>query len=530
MTKEDYIKNNELLKKWAEAYYNGTPMVPDEVYDKLYKEVEKYEKEHPEDVVEDSITKQVGANVQSTFNKIKHITKMYSLPNAFSLEDVDRWLKNKDIDELIIEPKYDGLSLNLVYENGELVRAETRGDGEVGEDVTSNAKVVNNVKHNIDYKGLLEVRGEVIMTKDVFKKFENLYSNPRNAAAGSLRQLNYKITAERNLLFIPWDIGYSTEKFNTLEDKLIFLKQLGFTIPKYSKVKPDLKEIEKVYESYLKDRDKIPMDGIVIKINDIETVKELGFNEKYPRWAIAYKFPYEEKTTTIKDIVFQIGRTGKITPVAILNPVKIDGTIISKVTLHNLQELKRLKINKGSKVSIIKSGGIIPKITNVLDNREPIEINKCPFCNSELIEKGKNTYCSNQNCKEILIQKIIHFIGKNGLNLQGFGEKIIRKSVDQGMVSDISDILKLKKDDLIKVTNSEKISEKLMKQLENVDSIPCWRKITALGIEGIGKSLAKKLCKNEDINNLNLELLSKDLQDKLISSINQVYLTNKNKK
>jgi len=527
MTKEEYSRNNKLLKKWSLAYYSGKPLVPDEMYDKLYREIEKFEREHPDDIIKDSITRQVGANIKSTFKKVKHITKMYSLPNAFNLKDIEKWLKNKKIDELIIEPKYDGLSLNLIYENGKLTRAETRGDGEVGECVTENAKVVKNVKHIINYKGLIEIRGEVLMTKEVFNKFKNMYSNPRNAAAGSLRQLDPKITAEKNLLFIPWDIGYSDITYKTLEDKLIFLSKLGFTIPKYSKIKPDLKEIENVYKSYLKDRNKIPMDGIVIKINDLKTIKELGFNEKYPKWAIAYKFPYEEKTTTIKNIIFQIGKTGKITPVAVIDPVKIDGTIITKVTLHNLQELKRLKINIGSKVSVIKSGGIIPKITNVLDDKKPIEIDKCPFCNSKLIEKGKNTYCSNRNCKEILIQKIIHFTSKNGLNLQGFGEKIIRKLVNQELINNISDVLKLKKEDLIKVTNSEKISNKLIKQLKSINSIPCWRKITALGIEGIGKSLAKKLCKNENMDNLNLELLSKDLQDKLISNIKQVYSAKK---
>ena len=525
MTREEYIKNNELLKKWSIAYYKGNPLVPDEVYDKLYKEIERYEKEHPNEILESSITKQVGANIQSTFKKTKHLTRMYSLPNAFTLEDVEKWLSSKDIDELIIEPKYDGLSLNLIYKDGKLTTGITRGDGEIGEDITENAKVVNNVKTNIDFKGLVEIRGEVLMTKETFNKFKNLYSNPRNAAAGSLRQLDYRITKTRNLLFIPWDIGYSEIEFNTLEDKLIFLEKIGFTIPKYSKIKPDLKEIKNVYETYLKDREKIPMDGIVIKINDIATIKELGFNEKYPRWAIAYKFPYEEKITTIRDIKFQIGRTGKITPVAVLNPVEIDGTIISKVTLHNLQELKRLKINIGSEVSVIKSGGIIPKITNVLNNKNPIELNNCPFCNSKLIEKGKNTYCSNQNCKEILIQKLLHFIGKNGLNLQGFGEKIIRKLVDQGLVSDISDILNLRKEDLLKITGSEKITNKLLQQLKTIDEIPCWRKITALGIETIGKSLAKKLCINNDLNKLNIDIINKNLQDKLISTINQVYFT-----
>jgi len=525
MNYEDYVKNNQILKEWSEAYYKGKPVVTDEEYDKLYKKVETYEKLNPNVILKDSITKQVGSNIQSSFNKEKHLTRMYSLPNAFNIDDVLKWLNNKSINsELIVEPKYDGLSLNLIYNNGRLEKALTRGDGEIGENITNNALVVNNVIKNIHYKGTIEIRGEVLMLKSVFNKINEknkIFANPRNAATGSLRQLNPEITKQRNLVFIPWDIGYTDVSFKTLEDKILFIKKQGFKISNYIKINPIKEEIEKAYELIKKDRNEIPMDGIVIKINDIDLINKLGYNNKYPRWSIAYKFPYEEKATTIKDIKFQLGRTGKITPVAIIEPVKIDGTIITKVTLHNLKEIERLNINKGSKVIVIKSGGIIPKITKVLNKLEPLKLNKCPFCNQELKHIGQNTFCTNTDCNEILIQKLIHMVGKNGLRLNGFGEQLIRKLVKYNIVTNFKDLLNLTKEDLLKITGSEKMTIKLLNELKRIDDVPCWRKITALGIEGVGNSLAKKICETNDID----LTLFKTNPDKLISIIKQTYLT-----
>jgi len=521
---KEYEEAVKTLKKWAYAYYVlDNPLVPDEVYDKLYHEVEEYEKAHPNEIDPTSPTQRIGAEPAKEFRKIKHLTKMWSMEDIFNENELKDWIKRvyknaqtNDLD-FYIEPKFDGASLNLIYENGLLKSAATRGDGEVGEDVTQNAKTIPSIPLGIDYKGLIEIRGEVVIKKDDFEKLnqervnkgETPFANPRNAAAGSLRQLDPKITAKRKLFFYPWGVGYNTLNINLQSQMMDFIYSLGFLKPFKRGVCKDEQEIEKIYEEFRSIRDDLPvmLDGMCIKVNQRDLHEKLGYTVKYPRWAVAYKFPAIEKMTTVLDVIPQVGRTGVITPVAIVEPVEIEGVIVERATLHNYSEIERKDLRIGDKVIIIRSGDVIPEITKVLKEYRTGKEKKiqrpkyCPVCGQPVLDEGILIKCQNLSCPARVVNSIIYFASKQCLDIEGLGESTVKLLYKKGLVKDIVNIFYLKKEDLLKLPLfAEKKAQNLLDAIQKVKGVECWRFVNALGIEHIGEVASKKLCEKFGLN------------------------------
>ncbi len=515
---EEYKKAVETLKRWAYAYYVlDNPEVPDEVYDKLYREVEEYEKAHPDQIDPTSPTQRIGAEPAKEFKKIRHLTKMWSMEDVFSEAELKEWLERvyklagkRDI-QWYVEPKFDGASLNLIYENGLLKSAATRGDGEVGEDVTANAKTIPSIPLGIDYKGLIEIRGEVVIRKDDFEKLNQerlekgqpTFANPRNAAAGSLRQLDPKVTARRKLYFYPWGVGYNTLNYKYLHELMEFVYSLGFLKPFKRAICEKEEELQQLYEEFTKERDQLPvmLDGMVIKVDEIALHDKLGYTVKYPRWMVAYKFPPMEKMTRILDIVPQVGRTGVITPVAILEPVEIGGVIVERATLHNYAEIERKDIRIGDMVIVIRSGDVIPEITKVLKQyrtgkEKKVERPKvCPVCGQPVLDEGILIKCQNLSCPARVVNSIIYFASKQCLDIPGLGEATVKLLYEKGLVKDVVDLFKLKKEDLLKLPGfGEKKAQNLIKAIQSVKGVECWRFVNALGIEHVGEVASKKLC------------------------------------
>jgi len=516
MTKEEYKKKIKLLKKWAEAYYTkDNPLVTDEEYDKLYKEIEKFEDKHKELADPDSPTKRVGGEVLDEFIKAKHIQRMWSMEDVFSEDELDKWLqrvyKNIGITQLYCEPKFDGASLNLIYEGGRLKQAITRGDGVIGEDVTHNAKAISSIPQNINYDKLIEIRGEVLMPKDEFerlntdraKKGEQLFANPRNAAAGSMRQLDSSITAKRELVFQTWGVGQNSLKYKKLSDVMDFVYSLGFNKPPKREVCQGKEDVEKLYQEFIKQRDSFSMmlDGLVVKINDISLQESLGYTVKYPKWMCAYKFPAIEKMTKLKDVIFQVGRTGVVTPVAIVDPVNIEGVIVERATLHNFDEIKRKDIRINDTIIIIRSGDVIPKIIKVQKNfrngseKKVQRPTHCPVCGSELLDEGILLKCQNLLCEARVVNSIIYFASKQCLNIEGLGDKIVKLLYDKKIIKSVLDLFKLKEEKLLQLEGfKEKKVKNILKSILSIKGVDCWRFINALGIEHIGEVASKKIC------------------------------------
>jgi len=536
----DYKNAVETLKKWAYYYYVlDNPLVTDEEYDRLYKEVEEYEKSHPDETDPSSPTQRVGDVILEEFEKARHITKMWSMEDVFSKDEFKEWvdrikkLANKNF-TFYIEPKFDGASLNLVYKDGKLLRAETRGDGEIGEDVTLNAKTIPSIPLEINHKGLIEIRGEVLMSKKDFdklneeriKKGESTFANPRNAAAGSLRQLDPKITASRHLVFYPWGVGYPIEmlnsdeiseeeyrkdkekyinEFKTYKKLMDYIYSLGFKEPP-KRGECDGENLEcvyKKYEEFVNIRDEIPvmLDGMVVKVNELDMLESLGYTTKYPRWMVAYKFPAVEKESIIKNVIIQVGRTGVLTPVAVLEPVEIGGVIVERATLHNFDEIERLDIRIGDHVIVIRSGDVIPKITKVLyhkrtGNEKPIQRpTHCPVCGSEVLDEGALIKCQNLSCPARIVNTIIYFASKNCLDIEGLGESVAKLLYERGLVKDVTDLFNLKVEDLEKLPGfAEKKAQNLINAIKKTKGVECWRFVNALGIEHIGEVASKKIC------------------------------------
>ncbi len=515
MTKQQYLEKTKTLKKWAHAYYvEDNPIATDEEYDKLYHEVLDYETAHPDEVVEDSPTKRVGGVVRDEFSKAKHIKRMWSMEDVFTTEEVQEWLdrveKNVGKCEYFCEPKFDGASMNLLYDDGRLIRAITRGDGVVGEEVTDNVRTIRSVPLTIDYTGLIEIRGEVVIRKDDFEVInkerldegEQPFANPRNAAAGSLRQLDSSITAKRRLVFYPWGIGENFLKQTRLSEKMDFVYAQGFLRPPYTKECNTIEEIEVFYQFLISNRDEIPMmmDGMVIKVDDIGKEEELGYTVKFPKWMCAYKFPAIEKVTKIEAITLQVGRTGVITPVAEIEPVNIEGAMVSRATLHNFDEIERKDIRIGDSVIIIRSGDVIPKIIKVLEDRrtgDEISVKRptvCPTCGSELLDEGALIKCQNLKCPDRVINSIIHFAKKGCMNIDGLGSKIVELLVREKLIHDVLDLYALKKEDLEHLEGfKEKRIQNLLQAIADTKGTPLHRLINAMGIEHIGEVASKAL-------------------------------------
>ncbi len=515
MNLQEYKEAVEKLNEYAYHYYVlDDAITTDEVYDKLYHEVLEYEKQNPQDTLKNSPTQRVGDKVSEKFYKAKHLSRMWSLEDIFNADDLREWLKKTyKLDEHIsfyCEPKYDGASLNLIYDNGELIQAITRGDGSEGEDITVNVKTIRSVPLSIEHKDKIEIRGEVVIFKDEFEKInqerlkngEALFANPRNAAAGSLRQLDSSITASRNLVFLPYGIGINSLEHKLLSDKMKYIYELGFKKPPQSALCNGFDEIESIYEVMKKDRDSYQMmlDGMVIKVNEISSQIDMGYTVKNPRWAVAYKFPAVEKITTIKEIKLQVGRSGAVTPVAVVEPTDIEGVVVERATLHNFDEIERKDIRLGDKVIILRSGDVIPKIVKVLTNeRDGSEVvfekpKDCPVCGSELLQEDVLIKCQNLSCEARVVNSIIYFASKPCLNIDGLGKKIVELLFTSGLVKSVVDLFDLTLEKLLTLEGfKEKKSQNLLDALQNAKGKEYYRFINSLGIEHIGEVASKTL-------------------------------------
>lgn len=516
MTHTEYQSAVELLKKYSYHYYVlDDPITTDEEYDILYHKVVAYEHENPSHILSDSPTQRVGDQPQEKFDKARHLSRMWSLEDLFNRDELDTWVNRitKVYGNVTFgcEPKFDGASLNLIYEGGRLSQAITRGDGVEGEDVTQNAKTIQSIPLSIDYAGRIEIRGEVVIFKDDFEQIneerlkngESLFANPRNAAAGSLRQLDTRITASRRLVFMPYGIGENSLDIPNLSERMEWVYALGFRRPAMRHVCRSAEEIEGFYQEMLGVRDTFEMllDGMVIKVDSISVQDELGYTVKNPRWAAAYKFPAIEKLTVLRDVILQVGRSGVVTPVAIVEPVDIEGVTVERSTLHNFDEIQRKDIRIGDKVIILRSGDVIPKIVKVIaSERTGSEAvvprpTHCPVCGSELLDEGALIKCQNLSCEARVVNSIIYFASKQCLNIDGLGDKIVEALHKAGLVHDVSDLFSLTMEQLLSLEGfKEKKSRNLIDAIAAARGCECWRFINALGIEHIGEVASKTLC------------------------------------
>lgn len=529
MNYTQYLQAIKTLNLWAKHYYIlDDPIASDEEYDTLYHQIKEFEAKNPNQIAKDSPTQRVGDNILESFSKSEHIERMWSLEDIFDTQELREWINrvSKGEDLLFtIDPKFDGASLNLLYENGKLQKATTRGDGFIGENVTQNAKTIQSIPLSIPYTDRIEIRGECVIAKNDFERLnqerlengESLFANPRNAAAGSLRQLDSKITAKRKLQFIPWGVGFCTIEENSFFELMQKIRSFGFLTSPFSKLCKNLQEIEESYQNLISKRDSYPimLDGMVIRIDSIALQKNLGFTIKAPRFACAYKFPAIEKKAKILDITLQVGRTGVVTPVAILEPVMIEGAKVARATLHNFDEIRKKDILINDSVILIRSGDVIPKIIKSLPSlrdgtQKKCEIpTHCPICGSELLIEEKLIKCQNLSCKARLKNSLIHFISKKALNIDGLGKRIIDLLFERGKITKIEDIFSLQYEDLEGLEGfKDKKIHNILNAIKESKGIDLWRFINALGIEHIGEGASKKLA-----NTFGLEFCQKGFED-----------------
>lgn len=513
----------KIINKASEEYYtNDNPTITDQEYDDYYHELEKLEQQYPELIREDSPTKRVGGKIIDEFKKVSHEIPMMSLGDIFSEDEIfefdQRIKKTIPNPTYVCELKIDGLSVSLLYENGKLIRGATRGNGIIGEDITHNVETIKSIPLVINDKRKIEVRGEIYMPKKSFNKLnqerqekgESLFANPRNAAAGSVRQLDSKIAAKRNLSTFIYHLP-SSDDFNIKyhHESLYFMKELGFIVNENIKIADNVNEVINYVKEWTEKRESLPyeIDGIVIKVDKIEDQKKLGYTSRTPKWAIAYKFPAVEVLTKIKNIEFCVGRTGKITPRADLDPVHLAGSIIKSVTLHNEDYIKEKDIMINDTIVLHKAGDVIPEVVKVLkERRTGIEIpfkmiKNCPICNSKLEKKETeaNYFCPNPNCDARNIEGLIHFSSRETMNIEGFGESIVEDFYNEGYLKTICDYYTLykHKEDLKELEGfGEKSINNLLQNIEKSKKNSLEKLLFALGIRYIGKKTAKILAIN----------------------------------
>ena len=526
----------DLLDKYNYEYYVlNQSSVEDSEYDNLMEELILLEKKYPQFKHKTSPTSRVGGQVVDSFKKITHQVSMLSLGDVFNydeLRDFDRKVKeaiNTSDYQYVAELKIDGLAMSLVYENGELLYAATRGDGVTGEDVTSNVITIKSIPLKIPYKDHLEVRGEVYMpkaslenlNKELIKEGKQTFANCRNAAAGSIRNLDSSIAAKRKLDdFIYYLIGAEKLGCKTHDEALKKLEKLGFRVNKIRKLCSNINEVIQYIEEIAKIRDSLEydIDGIVIKFNDLSKYEQIGYTAKTPKWAIAYKFPPKEAITRLTDIVLTVGRTGKITPNAILSPVRVAGSLIQRATLHNEDFIKEKDLMIGDYVSIRKAGDVIPEVVGPIkekrdgNQKEFVMPEVCPICGEKLTKIDAMHFCLNESCLARNIEKLIHFASKNAMDINGMGDKVVEQFFNQGFIRDIVDIYKLEqfKDEIINIDGwSNKSYENLIAGINKSKSNSLERLLFGLGIKEVGEKMAKtlaKIYKNiDDLANANLE-------------------------
>ncbi|MBP5406434.1 NAD-dependent DNA ligase LigA [bacterium] len=518
---EKYLETINLLNKASAAYYrDDSPFMSDADYDRLYREVVDFEWRNPDKKQNFSPTMRVGSKIREGFTKVVHSEKMMSLDDAFSVSEVEEFFNRLDFvpaGGYVVEQKIDGLALNILYENGKFVRAATRGDGSVGEDVTGNVATIKEIPLEIQELSdveKIEVRGEVYMPKSSFEELnaakssygEKPFANPRNAAAGSLRQLDPKITAERKLKFFAYAItGISDVPIKSQEELHGFLRGLGFNTPHFEKMEK-IEEIEALIEKTIAGRDQLPfdIDGLVVKINSFGEQKAAGFLTKTPKWAIAYKLPAIEKTTKLLDITWQVGRTGIITPVAELEPVEIAGVVVKRATLHNIEEVERKGLKIGDTVFVRRAGDVIPEVTapvEMLRNGSEKEIfhpETCPVCGSVLAkDENKVAYkCQNIGCQAKIVAYISYFVSKGCFNIDGLGEKQVEFLHEKGWLNSVTDIFHLSGHALELAFEKgwgEKSVYNLLAAIDKARKIRFRNFVNALGIDGVGEFIAGEL-------------------------------------
>ena len=504
--------------------------ISEEALDSLKDELKKYEEIYPDLITQDSPSQRVAGTVLDGFKKIQHKVPQWSFHDAFNFEDLESWEKrNKNFLgkktefnnlEYFCELKIDGLKIILEYQKGILVKAATRGDGKIGEDVTENIKTINSIPLKINQDIDIIVEGEIYISKKNFdevnkkqkKEGKDLYANPRNLAAGTLRQLDSKIVAERNLDVWIYDVAQSKEFFTTQKEEIEFMEKLGFKVNQERFLAKNLKEVLVYYEKLIKQKNKFDywIDGVVLKINDISLQNILGYTGKAPRFAIALKFPPEQKTTILRDIHLQIGRTGVITPVAILDPVEVAGTTVSRASLHNQDEIDRLDMRIGDTVIIEKAGDIIPKIVKVLkefrkDKTKPYKFPKIVAgCggNGEIEQiPGQVAYrCKDKNSHQLLQKKLAYFVSKKAFDISGFGGKIMEKFIDLNLISEPADIFTLEFGDISELEGfGKKSADNLLREILEKKEISLERFIIALGIDEVGEETAILLAQEFEV-------------------------------
>ncbi|MCC5896621.1 MAG: NAD-dependent DNA ligase LigA [Phormidium sp. BM_Day4_Bin.17] len=529
---EQTRKLRQQLQEAAHAYYVlDAPIMEDEVYDRLYRELQAIEAEYPQLIAPDSPTQRVGDKPAAQFTSVRHNIPLYSLDNAFTIDEFakwqDRWQTRLDspiTPEYICELKIDGSALALTYEDGVLVRGVTRGDGETGEEITPNVKTIRSIPLRLRGEAIpprVEVRGEAFLPLETFERLnqqrqqnqEPPFANPRNAAAGTLRQLDPQIVAQRQLqffaytLYCPSDEDPSDEgdrPFSTHQDALQRLQELGFWVNPHRQLAHGIEDIQAYYEQWGQERRDLPYltDGVVVKLNDIALQRRLGFTQKAPRWAIALKYPAEEVPTTVQSVDFQVGRTGAVTPVANLNPVQLAGTTVSRASLHNGDRLRELDLHYGDTVVVRKAGEIIPEVVRVLpklrpDGAEAVKMpNHCPECQQPLVKPQEEavTRCVNRSCPAILRGALNHWGSRGALDIDGLGEKLIAQLCDRRFLNSLADLYRLRPEDLSHLERmGHKSATKLVESIQHSKQQPWSRVLYGLGIRHVGAVNAQTL-------------------------------------
>lgn len=550
------------ITKHNKAYYEqDAPTISDFEYDELFRELKKLEELYPEYATADSPTQKVGSNVSDKFKEIKHKYRLYSLDNSNNFEDLKRWYERiqkeypSETINAVSELKIDGLACALSYKNGILTTGATRGDGIVGEIITDNIKQIKNIPQKLTDPINIEVRGEVYMPVTSFEKLNEKqrenggkeFANPRNAAAGSLRQDNAEITGQRDLRFFAYAAvfpdGNSPE---THYEILQLLKKEGFTVNENAKLHNNVASIEEYCKYWEFERQKLDYatDGIVVKLNDVSKQNELGYTARAPKWATAFKFPPEEIETKLLDIELSVGKTGALTPVAILTPVQLAGTIVKRASLHNFDEIERLHINIGDKVVIKKAAEIIPKVIKKAnpdsDNGIYPTPTNCPCCNAPLVKPEGEVvlYCSNtKTCTAQIKGKIEFWCSKDGMDIDGLGEAIVDDAVEKGIIKDIADIYNLTEEDLMKLDLiKEKSAQNLLKSISDSKNRPLKRFLTSLSIKLVGKETAELIANEfltlDKVQNATKEALVEidGVGDKVAESVVEFFKDEDNKK
>ena len=499
------------LNRYAYQYYVlDEPTIADVEYDRLYDRLVAMEKASGV-VLADSPTVRVGGQPLSKFESVRHLGRLYSLDKCQSKEELRVWLeKLKTADGKLptcsLEYKYDGLTINLTYENGELVRGATRGNGVEGEDVTAQVKTIKSVPLKIDYKGVLEVQGEGIMRLSELQKYNakegvTPLKNARNGVAGAIRNLDPKVTAERNLEVNVYNVNFIDKPFESGSDMIKFLRDNKFRVSGKFELYDDIDDIIAGVDAIGESRDSLDflIDGAVIKVDDVATRERLGFTEKFPRWAMAFKYPAQEATTIVKDVVWQVSRTGKLNPLAILEPVELAGVTVSRATLNNYSEILRKDIKIGSRVFVRRSNDVIPEIMGVAEHYpNSKEIDKptvCPACGSPVEWQGAFVKCTNyKNCVPAVVSALTHFVSKEAMNIEGLSEKTIETLMEEGVLRNFVDIYRLKAEDFegIEGFKETKINN-ILTAINDSKNTTLARLIFALGIANIGKKASKQL-------------------------------------